>query len=322
MLPVLAIDIGGTKLAAGVVAPDGHVLTAERTPTPQGAGADAEALWAALEAVLAAAVAGAPGVGGAADLGGVGIGCGGPMVWPDGIVSPLNIPGWRDFPLRDRLRDRFPGLPVRLHNDATCLAAAEHWRGSGRATDDLLGMVVSTGVGGGLVLGGRLVDGAAGNAGHIGHVVVDPDGPQCACGGFGCVEAIASGPRIVAWARDNGWRADDPDELAGARELTEDARNGDGIALAALRRAGAALGVAIASSASLLDLQVVAVGGGVCQAGSLLFESLLEQVARHARLAFLSELRVVPAQLGQTAGLVGAAALVLAGHHYWNPASD
>ena len=318
---MLAIDIGGTKLAAGIVAPDGEVLKSERAPTPQGPGADAEVLWAALDTLVSVVLAGGPGSEGPGDPGGVGIGCGGPMIWPDGIVSPLNIPGWRDFPLRDRLRERFPGLPVRLHNDATCLAAAEHWRGSGRGTDDLLGMVVSTGVGGGLVLGGRLVDGAAGNAGHIGHVVVDPDGPRCACGGYGCLEAIASGPRVVAWARERGWRAGDPDAGAGGRELTEDARNGAWVAVAALRRAGAALGVAIASSASLLDLQVVAVGGGLSQAGQLLFGPMLEQVERHARLPFLRELRVVPAQLGQTAGLVGAAALVLAGDRYWNPSA-
>jgi len=100
--------------------------------------------------------------------------------------------------VRDRLRQRFAGLPVRLHNDAVCLAAGEHWRGAGRGRRNLLGMVVSTGVGGGLVLDGRLINGATGNAGHIGHVVADPEGPPCGCGGRGCVEAIARGPALAA----------------------------------------------------------------------------------------------------------------------------
>nr|BFE83625.1 hypothetical protein GCM10020093_062260 [Planobispora longispora] len=114
------------------------------------------------------------------------------------------MPGWRAFPLRDRLAGRFPGVPVRIHNDAVCVAAAEHWRGAGRGSSNMLGMVVSTGVGGGLILGGRLIDGGSGNAGHIGHVVVDPDGPACECGGRGCLEAVARGPGLAAWAVGQG----------------------------------------------------------------------------------------------------------------------
>ena len=126
------------------------------------------------------------------------------MTWPDGEVSPLNMPGWRGFPLRARLAARFPGLPVRIHNDAVCLAVAEHWQGAGRGSADMLGMVVSTGVGGGLILGGRLINGGTGNAGHIGHVVVEPEGgPRCGCGGHGCLEAVARGPALAAgpWPR-------------------------------------------------------------------------------------------------------------------------
>jgi glucokinase len=289
---VLAVDVGGTKLAAARW--DGALGAVVRSPT----GADP---WAALTELLDPV---APGVEG------IGVGCGGPMQWPAGVVSPLNIPAWRSgFALRDRLADRY-GVPVRLHNDAICVAVGEHWRG-GWGTDALLGMVVSTGVGGGLVLGGRLVDGAAGNAGHVGHVVVDPQGPLCPCGGRGCLEAVARGPAIVAWATERGSTAKDGVELAAL------AARGDRVALQAFAQAGRALGVAIASAAALLDVEVVALGWGISQVPSL-WPTLLRTVRQHGRLSFLSTLRVAPAALGQSAGLTGAAALVVEGERYWS----
>ncbi|MBG0826249.1 ROK family protein [Planomonospora sp. ID67723] len=352
---VLAVDIGGTKFAAALVGPDGDVRRAERVATPPGG--DAATLWKALDELVAGVTGGSP-------VAGVGIGCGGPMSWPDGAVSPLNMPGWRAFPLRDRLAGRFPGVPVRIHNDAVCVAVAEHWRGAGRGSANMLGMVVSTGVGGGLVLGDRLIDGGSGNAGHIGHIVVDPGGPVCGCGGRGCLEAIARGPGLAAWAVEQGWTpgrvqgrvtgtgtdeatggatsgamsgatgqgagtagdAPGPDApayveaaAASGRQLALDAAAGDGIALAAMGRAGRALGLAIASATHLCDLDVVTIGGGLSQAGPLLFDPMEETLRAHARLDFARRVRVVPASLGQDAGLVGAAALVLAADRYWSP---
>lgn len=310
--PVLAVDVGGTKLAAALVGPDGRVAAAVRVPTPNQPGVSGEELWRTLEALLGKLVADA----GEPPLAGVGVGCGGPMTWPAAEVSPLNIPAWRGFPLRAGLRARYPGLPVRVHNDAICVAVGEHWRGAGRGHGNVLGMVVSTGVGGGLILGGRLVNGASGNAGHIGHVVVDPGGPPCACGGRGCLEAVARGPGLVGWAREQGWRPGDGP--ATGVELAADARGGDPVATAAMRRAGRALGIAIASATHLCDLEVVSIGGGLSQTGSLLFEPLDEAFKTHAGLDFARRVRIVPAALGQTAGLVGAAALVFAQDRYWS----
>ena len=311
--PVLAVDVGGTKMAVGLVEPAGRVLTWSQVPTP--AGLDAEQLWRTLDALITKILDDAaitdPG-----QLAGCGCGCGGPMDWPSGVVSPLNIPGWRAFPLRHRLEERLPGITVRVHNDAICMVAAEHWRGAGRGRDNVLGMVVSTGVGGGLVLDGRLIAGASGNAGHIGHVVVDPDtGPPCACGGRGCAEAIARGPALVTWAQGQGWRPDQKD--ATAKDLAADGAQGHPVGIAAMRRAGRALGIAIASATVLCDLEVVSVGGGLSQAGPLLFDPLEEALRAHARLEFARQVRVVPAALGQSAGLVGAAALIFAGGQYW-----
>jgi glucokinase len=305
--PVLAIDIGGTKLAAALVGADGVVLAERRTPTSADV-ASAEELFATLAQLTEAVMGGRR-------LVGVGVGCGGPMEWPAGRVSPLNIPGWRGFPLRQRLAEHFPGLPVRLHNDAVCVAAGEHWRGAGRGSRNLLGMVISTGVGGGLVLDGRLVDGGSGNAGHIGHVVVEPDGPPCVCGGQGCLEAVARGPAVLHWARKHGW-AGTP--RAGGQQLVSDATAGDPVATTALQRAGRAAGIAIASATALCDLEVVTIGGGLSAAGELLMAPLRDAVRRYARLDFARGVRVVRAELGQSAGLVGAAALVLAGDRYWS----
>lgn len=312
--PALAIDIGGTKFAAGLVEPGGRLISWTQTPTPTGL--DAEQLWRTLDALVTRVLTDAHLDPGGAGLPGVGCGCGGPMQWPAGRVSPLNIPAWNAFPLRDRLSERFAGLPVRMHNDAICLAAGEHWRGAGRGRRTMLGMVVSTGVGGGLVLDGRLVNGATGNAGHVGHIVVDPDGPACVCGGRGCVEAIARGPALAAWAQGEGWRPGQPGVRA--RELAHDAAQGHPVALAAMRRAGRALGIAIASATHLCDLEVVAVGGGLAQAGSLLFDPLEDALRIHLGLDFARSVRVVPAALGQSAGLVGAAALLFAADRYWS----
>ncbi|MEO3814052.1 ROK family protein [Sphaerisporangium sp. B11E5] len=311
---VLAIDIGGTKFAAGLVDASGQVLTAERVATPPGA--KAHTLWKTLLTLIEPLVVNGPGLG-------VGVGCGGPMRWPEGVVSPLNMPGWRDFPLRAALAERFPGVPVRVHNDAICLAAAEHWRGAGQGVRDMLGMVVSTGVGGGLILGNRLVNGPTGNAGHIGHIIVDPDGPECGCGGRGCLEAVSRGPALAAWALGQGWTPGSSEpghpeaEEASARQLAADAASGDEIAERAMTRAGHALGIAVASATHLCDLDLVTIGGGLSQAGPLLFTPLEEALRTHARMPFSRRLRVLPAALGQQAGLVGAAALILAPDRYW-----
>ena len=307
----LVLDVGGTKLACGVLDAGGRVLAAGRLETPTSDVASAEGLWRTVLSLLDRFDEARED----RELVGVGVGCGGPMRWPAGEVSPLNIPAWRDFPLRRRLQERYPDVPVRLHNDAVCVAVGEHWRGAGRGADNVLGMVISTGVGGGLVMGGRLIDGASGNAGHVGHVVVDPDGPPCACGGRGCLEAIASGPKLAAWAVAHGWRSADG---ATAIELAADAARDHPVARAAMERAGRALGIAIASATHLLDLEVVAVGGGLSQAGPLIFEPLEDALREHAKLDFAREVRVVPAALGQEAGLTGAGALVLAGGRYWN----
>ncbi|CCH35610.1 ROK family protein [Actinosynnema sp. NPDC047251] len=295
---VLALDVGGTKIAGGLVDRAGAVRRAVRVATPTD---DAEQTWRAVADVVEQVLDGEL-------VAGVGIACAGPVDAALGTASPINVTAWQAFPLRDRVAELVPGVPVELAGDGPCMALGEHWQGAGRDSRFLLGLVVSTGVGGGLVLGGRPFGGRTGNAGHVGHVVVEPDGEPCTCGGRGCAETVAGGPRMVAWARRQGWQG--PDE-ADAAHLAAAAMAGHELPRAAFERAGRAVGLAIAATAAVCDLDLAVVGGGVAQAGDLLFDPIRRTVADHCGLSYLDGLRVEPARLGGQAGLVGAAALVL-----------
>jgi glucokinase len=233
------------------------------------------------------------------------------MAYPSGVVSPLNIPAWNEFPLRARLAETF-SRPAIVDNDAKALALGERWRGAGRGSDNMLGMVVSTGVGGGVILDGRLVHGNAGNAGHIGHIIVWPDGPLCGCGARGCVEGVASGTglqRRLGVALDEG-KVTTVQRGATGQQIAEAARAGDELAIELFRTAGAGVGRGIASAAALLDLELVVIGGSIAlRAWDLLGPPLEAEVQKSARLDFTRGVKVVHAELGDTAGLFGAALL-------------
>ncbi len=299
---VAAIDIGGTKIAGALVDAEGELLHRVQCPTPAGesgeqvlrsttdvvTGLTAHPLWSRVVAV--------------------GIGSAGPVDARSGTVSPVNIPGWRDFPLVAGIRESTGALPVTLVGDGAAIAAGEHWRGAAQGRDNALCMVVSTGVGGGLILDGRLRSGPTGNAGHIGHISVDLDGDLCPCGGRGCVERIASGTNIARYALQAGWRPATPDGDTSAAGVAAAARDGHPVARAAFTRSARALAAGIAATASLVELETVVVGGGVSQSGEVLFAPLRAALREFATLPFVRNLEVVPARLGTDAGLVGAAA--------------
>ena len=271
----LAIDIGGTKLAAGRVDAEGHVV--ERAQAPTAKTADAEGVWGALRDLVRSVQRPDDVV--------CGVGCGGPMAPAGETVSPLNIRAWRDFPLRSRLAE-MTALPTFVDNDAKALALGEGWAGAARGETNFIAMVVSTGVGGGIVLDGRLLDGAAGNAGHIGHVIVEPDGRRCECGAYGCLEAEASGTAIAAATGRPAAEADDE----------------------VRRRTGTLVGRAVASVANLLDLRLAVVAGSVALGyGDTFFAAAQAELDRSAQLEFSRGARIVPAALGDAAPLVGAA---------------
>jgi glucokinase len=279
MAHALAVDVGGTKLAAGLVDDDGAIRRWHQAPT---AGhTDADDLFDALLAVVAEVRDGDEVV--------CGVGCGGPMAGD--LVSPLNIPAWRRFPLRERLAAA-TGLPTFVDNDAKALALGEGWVGAARGQTDYLAMVVSTGIGGGIVLDGRLLDGAAGNAGHVGHVIVEPGGFLCGCGARGCLEAEASGTGI----RNRTGR---PPAEADADER---------------QRAGRMVGRAVASVCNLLDLRLAVVAGSVALGfGDPFFAAAQDELDRRARLEFSRGARIRPAGLLDGGPLVGAAAVGLRG---------
>lgn len=303
---IAAVDIGGTKIAGGLVDTDGTLLHQLQVPTP--ADGDRHELMAAVDHVLD-------------DLArlpawqrvrALGVGSAGPVDIAAGTVSPVNLPGWRGFPLRSEAAEHpaVRGLPVVLGGDAVAMTAAEHWRGAARPFRNALCLVVSTGVGAGLVLDGRLHTGATGNAGHLGHISIDYRGRPCPCGSRGCLEGLASGTAIARTAAELGWRPG-PDGVATAGAVAVAARAGDPLALTAYDRAALALAAGIAATATLVEIEAAVIGGGVARAGSVLFDPLTRHLASYATLSFARGLSLVPAHLGTDAGLVGAAALAL-----------
>jgi glucokinase len=266
-------------MAAGFVDRRGFVSHYRSAATPRSD--DAEVVWAALaglirthhSAELPARVCG--------------VGCGGPMTLGGAEVSPLNIGAWRNFPLRDRLAE-LTGLTVAVENDAKALALAEATWGAGTDERNFIALVVSTGVGGGVVLDGRLLDGRLGNAGHIGHVMVEPLGRRCSCGAFGCLEAEASGSAI---------------ESVTGRPASEASPE-------VIERCGTLVGRAVASVANLLDLRLAVVAGSVALGfGDPFFGAAQAEVDRRARLDFSAGTRVVPAGLGSLGPIAGAGAV-------------
>lgn len=302
----LAVDLGGTKIEAALVDPSGALLEGSRFRAPTGRASSSEQLAASADSVVAQALAALPA---GAALVGVGIGSAGPITVDRGLVSPLNLPSWRDFPLRERVAALTASVlgaevPVTLRMDGECITLAEHWVGAGQGVDNLMGMVVSTGIGGGLILGGMAVAGPTGNAGHIGHVEVGGFDEACLCGGTGCVEAVASGPNTVRWAREQGWSGETGEDLAAAYAA------GDPVAVAAVRRSGRAIGQAIASATALVDFDVVAVGGGFSHVAPDLLDMVREAIAKRAPFPFVAKVRVVASGLSGEGPLIGAAALV------------
>jgi glucokinase len=299
--PVAALDIGGTKIAGALVDGGGRILVRAQRPTP--AQEDGETVMRAVEAVIAE-LSVSPLWERATVLG---IGSAGPVDASAGTVSPVNVAGWRGFPLVERVRQATGGLSVTLVGDGVAITAAEHWQGAARGYDNALCMVVSTGVGGGLVLGGKLHPGPTGNAGHIGHISVDLDGDLCPCGARGCVERIASGPNIARRALERGWEPG-PDGDASAAAVAAAARAGHPVAIASFERAAQALAAGIAATATLVEIGIAVIGGGVANAGDVLFTPLRRSLHDYATLSFVQNLKVTPALTGTDAGLVGAAA--------------
>lgn len=299
--PVLALDIGGTKLAAGVVDADGRVLSFAAVPSEADRGPE-PTLGRLFELGRTAVADSAVGWD---EIHAVGIGCGGPLDAERGVLlAPPHLPGWRDVPVTE-LAEREFGRPSTLENDATAAAAGEHRWGAGAGTRNMVYLTISTGVGGGVVIDGRLYRGAGLNGGELGHVTIDWRGRPCrGCGRVGCLEAYVSGTSIAERAQEAGL------ELATAEEVAAAARGGDARAVAVWDETLEALACGLTSIVNLFEPELVVVGGGVSRSGEQLLGPVRKLVRRDAMRAAGEAVRIVPSALGDHVGVVGAAAIV------------
>ena len=313
---LIGVDLGGTKVSAGAVSRDGARIVGVRnieTQAELGAEGVVDRIIGLIEGVILDATqeTGAK----RKDFVGIGIGAPGPLDRKNGIVIVAPNLGWRDFPLRDRVQSRL-GLPASLDNDANCATVGEWWLGAARGGRNVVGITIGTGIGGGLIINGELYHGSSDVAGEIGHTTIDVNGRHCKCGNYGCLEAYASGPAIATRAREALVREDTASELRTmvngqidtitAETVYRAAKRGDALANEIVRDTARYLGAGIATLLNVVNPDVVVVAGGVTLAGEALFGPLRAEVRRRAFKPAVQGVRIVPAELQGTAGIVGA----------------
>ena len=315
---VVGIDIGGTNLVVGSVAEDGSRLIALRSePTRPEEGPDA--VLTRLAAIARATIAETSQLDPDARLLGVGVGAPGPLDTRTGVIFLTPNLGWVNMPLRQRMADLLE-LPTSLDNDANCAIFGEWWRGAARGSKHAIGFTIGTGIGGGIIVNGRLYHGATDCAGEFGHMTLDPEGRRCKCGNYGCLEAYASGPAIAlraVEALDSGAESQIVDMVAGnlahvtAQTVYDAAHQDDALALEVVRDTARYLGAGVANLINIFNPETVVICGGVTLAGERLMAPLRQEVTRRAFKPAVQHCRIVPGELTGTAGVYGAAASFL-----------
>ncbi len=320
---VVGVDIGGTNLVVGAIPFDGGApvgVCRQATQPERGPDAAVDDIGRMAEAVIAETLDLHPGS--LDDFVGVGIGCPGPLDLSEGVVVATPNLGWRDYPIRDRIGERL-SLPASLDNDANCATYGEWWQGAGQGVDSLVGVTLGTGIGGGFILDGKIVRGASGSAGEIGHMTIDFTGRRCACGNYGCLEAYASGPNIAARAREGleaGYESILSElvegDLEGITALTvyDALVLGDEYAHEVMTETAKILGAGIANIVNLLNPDLVVIVGGVTRAGDHLFGPLRSEVRRRAFETAVSDCKILPGALPEAAGVIGAAGIFISEH--------
>lgn len=311
---IVGIDLGGTNIVSGCVANDGSALLGEHS-VPTGADEGPDAVVQRMIDGAKASMATTLEKDSSAEFIGVGVGAPGPLDAETGVVLVAPNLGWVNMPLRQRLQDGL-GLPTALDNDANCAVLGEWWRGAANGSRIALGVTLGTGIGGGIIINGRMFRGASGYAGEIGHMTIDANGRRCKCGNYGCVEAYASGPNIALRAieaLESGSPSTLPSYVNGdlrrisAQTVYQAAQAGDPLALEVVKETAHFLGAAVASLMNILNPEVVVVMGGVTQAGESLLEPLRREVSRRAFKPVVAACRIVPGTLTGVAGVYGAA---------------
>lgn len=311
---IISVDIGGTQIRAALSDREGNIIHRVAYPTLAEEGPE-PVMGRIKEAIRQAA---------GQQLGEVqtiGIATAGPLdPWEGVIIKAPNLPGWHQVPLKAIIEEEF-GLPTYVGNDANLAALAEQRFGAGKGTQDLIYITHSTGIGGGIIVDGRMLLGSKGLGAEVGHITLDIDGPRCGCGNIGCLEAMAAGPAIArnaVQAIEAGRETLILDLVDGdlsrisAKEVNEAAQQGDSLAMELIRQAGELLGIGLVSLIHLFNPEIIVIGGGVSKAGDLLFEPVRETVrARCMAKAYWRDTPIVPAALGDDVGLMGGIALVL-----------
>lgn len=322
---ILAVDLGGTQIRAALCDPQGQILRRIAHPTQAATGL--ESVIKRLEDTIAEAIGSTP----IDQIIGIGIGAPGPLNPVTGIIMEApNLPGWKNVPLRNMISARF-GLPTFLGNDANLAGLAEHTFGAGRGHSDMIYLTISTGVGSGIIVDGRMLQGARGLGAEAGHTIVDPDGPLCSCGHRGCLESFASGTSIArdVAARIKTGKKSRISKVVGndlskidARMVGEAARLGDKLAIQAFRRAGKHLGIGIANLLRQFNPTMIVLGGSVTKAGPLILEPMWAAIKEYVPQIYWEGLTIAPAALGDDVGLLGALALVLTQQRAAAPAPE
>jgi len=313
---VLGIDLGGTKILTAVTNKQGEMLSRDHSVTPAKEGQEAvvksilESVGRALDQAHIAA----------SDLTAIGVGAPGLSNPETGVLftSP-NLPGWKDVPLRDIIGKKL-GSKAFLINDANAAAIGELHFGAGRGTSNFIYITVSTGIGGGIIVDGKIYTGSTGTAGELGHMVIDDDGPKCNCGNTGCWETLASGTALAREAKDRireGMAtsilqyADDNIEKINAEAIHEAAQAGDKLANELIAQTAYYLGVGLANLINIFNPEVIVIGGGLSNIGDMLLKPAFEEAGRRAFKPAYQAARFARAELGRNSGVLGAAAFAL-----------
>lgn len=308
----VGVDLGGTNVRSGLVGAEGEILSTDKRSALVQRGKET-AIRQITDSIRRAVEDGGAGIG---DLRAIGIGAPGPLDPFSGVlVSPINLPCFREFPIAEHCEKEF-GVPVTLDNDANVAALGEHWRGAGRGVDNFLVVTLGTGIGGGAVCEGRLLHGFNGNAAEVGHITVDYNGPRCNCGNYGCLEMYASATGMVRRTRERLAAEHPKTSLSGIEDLTTHdlflaATDGDAFTRAMFEETGRILGVGLVNAINALNVEVIALYGGLAQAGELIFEPARRIIRERAMVGMKEYVRVVPAELGEDAGLLGAARIAM-----------
>jgi glucokinase len=312
---VIGVDIGGTKIAAGLFDRQGNFQARALSHAHTGCSPDqvVEAVVQIVDSVLADA-----GVT-KSQIDGVGVGCAGHINYERGIVlANSNLPGWNKYPLMEKLKERL-GLPVIVDNDANCAAWGEFYFGAGRGSRHMCYVTFSTGFGMGIILDGRLYRGATGTAGEIGHTIVDPDGPLCTCGKRGCIMSYACGMALDRMAHECLECGEDtllqiicgdcPPHIR-AEDIAEAARQGDTVALRLITTAGRYFGIGLSTVVEVLNPDTIVIGGGLTHIGPLLLDPCIQYLNQNIQPVLVNSARIVLSDLWNDAGVLGAGALI------------